>query len=65
MKCAIVGSRNLLIDNLQPYLPGSTTEIFSGGAIGIDTCAKKYALSNNIKYTEFLPNTNYTAEVLH
>ena len=32
-----------------------TTEIVSGGAKGIDTIAKEYAMSNNIKYTEFLP----------
>ena len=55
MKCAIIGSRNLTINNLKPYLPENITEIISGGAIGIDACAKKYAISNNIKYKEFLP----------
>ena len=58
MKCAIVGSRNLLIYNLKPYLPDNVAEIVSGGAMGIDACAKKYALLNNIKYTEFLPEYN-------
>lgn len=37
------------------YLPADTTEIISGGAKGIDTCARDYAISHNIKLTEFLP----------
>ena len=37
------------------FLPEDVTEIVSGGAKGIDTCAKEYALSNGIKLTEFLP----------
>jgi hypothetical protein len=55
VKVAIVGSRGLKISNLGNYLPDSVTEIVSGGAKGIDTCAKEYALSNGIKLTEFLP----------
>lgn len=55
MKIAVIGSRNLKINNLQEYLPENTTEIISGGANGIDTCAKEYALAHNIKLTEFLP----------
>lgn len=55
MKIAVIGSRNLQISNLEDYLPENTTEIVSGGAKGIDTCAKKYALKNNLKLTEFLP----------
>ena len=55
MKVAIVGSRGLQIAGLEQYLPKGVTEIISGGAKGIDTCAKKYALSNHIKLTEFLP----------
>lgn len=45
MKVAIIGSRNLTVDNLQKYLPDDTTEIVSGGA-------------NGIKLTEFLPEYN-------
>ena len=56
MKIAIVGSRKLKISNLQDYLPEGVTEIVSGGAVGIDTCAKEYAIKNNLKLTEFLPN---------
>ena len=55
MKLAVIGSRNLNIVNLSEYLPRSVTEIVSGGARGIDTCAREYALANNIKLTEFLP----------
>ena len=56
MKFAIIGSRQLEIENLSEYIPFTTTEIVSGGAKGIDTCAKKYAISANIKLTEFLPD---------
>lgn len=55
MKVAVVGSRALYVEDLEYYLPSGVTEIVSGGARGIDTCAKRYALSNNLKYTEFLP----------
>lgn len=55
MKVAIVGSRGLTVSNLKNYLPDGVTEIVSGGARGIDTCAKEYAISNGIKLTEYLP----------
>ena len=55
MKVAIIGSRNLVVNNLNDYLPEEVTEIVSGGAKGIDTCAKLYALQNKIKLTEILP----------
>ena len=55
MKIAVIGSRSLEIKNLGSYLPDNTTEIISGGAKGIDQCARAYALSNGIKLTEFLP----------
>ena len=55
MKIAIIGSRNIEIENFDLYLPQSVSEIVSGGAKGIDTCAKKYAEKNNIKLKEFLP----------
>ncbi len=55
MKVAVIGSRELTVENLGAYLPEDTTEIISGGARGIDTCAKKYAVANGIKLTEFLP----------
>ena len=58
MKIAIIGSRNLSIYNLNKYIPTNATEIVSGGAKGIDTYAKEFALKHNIKLTEFLPEYN-------
>ena len=56
MKVAIIGSRTLQVKNLEQYLPQEITEIVSGGARGIDTCAKNYAAEHHIQLTEFLPN---------
>ncbi|MBO5726732.1 MAG: hypothetical protein J6S00_06705 [Clostridia bacterium] len=58
MKVAVIGSRTLRFDNIGEYIPKEVTEIVSGGAKGIDTCAKNYAQVNNLKYTEFLPEYN-------
>lgn len=55
MKVAVVGSRNLTVSDLGRFLPEGVTEIVSGGARGIDTCAKLYALEHDLKLTEFLP----------
>lgn len=55
MRVAVIGSRGLTVDDLGKYLPEGTTEIVSGGARGIDTCAREYAVSHGIKLTEFLP----------
>lgn len=55
MKVAVVGSRALCVADLGKYLPEGTTEIVSGGARGVDTSARAYALSHGIKLTEFLP----------
>ena len=55
MKVAVIGSRGLHVDHLEDYLPKGVTEIVSGGAKGIDTCAKDYALQHGLKLTEFLP----------
>ncbi|MEG0511843.1 MAG: hypothetical protein RR653_03880 [Clostridia bacterium] len=55
MKVAVIGSRELSVDDLSKYLPTDTTEIISGGAKGVDTSARNYALANGIKLTEFLP----------
>lgn len=56
MKVAIIGSRNLFVEDIGEYIPTGITEIVSGGAKGIDTCAKQYAELNAIKITEFLPD---------
>ncbi len=55
MRVAVIGSRGLQVDHLEDYLPEDVTEIVSGGARGIDTCAKNYALAHGLKLTEFLP----------
>ena len=56
MKVAVIGSRGLYIANLDKYLPPETTEIISGGAQGIDTCARVYAQLHGLKLTELLPD---------
>ena len=56
MKLAIIGSRNIQIDDLSPYIPADCDEIISGGARGVDTCAAEYARAHGIKLTEFLPD---------
>ena len=56
MKVAVIGSRSLTVQNLGEYLPQGVTEIVSGGAKGIDTCAREYAQRNGLKLTEFFPD---------
>ena len=56
MKVAIIGSRSLTVENLQEYLPDSVTEIVSGGAKGIDACAKAYAQKAGLPLTEIRPD---------
>ena len=53
MKVAVIGSRGITKVNLKDFLPESTTEIVSGGARGVDTCARKYATEHNLILTEF------------
>lgn len=55
MRVAVVGSRDLKIEDLGKYLPDTVTEIISGGARGVDACAKAYAVANQIKLMEILP----------
>lgn len=55
MRVAVIGSRGLIVNDLEKYLPEGATEIVSGGARGIDTCAHNYAVAHGLKLTEFLP----------
>ena len=56
MKVAIIGSRNIIVENLEQYLPNGITEFVSGGAKGIDSQARIFAERNNVIYTEFKPD---------
>lgn len=55
MILAIIGSRTLTQISLDNYVTKEVDEIVSGGATGVDSLAKEFALINQIKYTEFLP----------
>ena len=55
MKVAVIGSRDIQVENLEAYLPQDCTEIVSGGARGVDRCAAEYANEKGIKLTVFLP----------
>ena len=55
MILGIIGSRNIKVNDLGKYLPKDVTEIVSGGAVGVDTCAREYAHKTGIPLTEFLP----------
>lgn len=55
MTVAVIGSRGLRLDDLSAYLPAETTEIISGGAMGIDTSARIYARTHQLPFREYLP----------
>ncbi len=56
MIVAIIGSRDLWVEDFGKYLPEGVSEIVSGGARGIDTAARQYAKEKGIKLTEFFPD---------
>ena len=56
MQVGVIGSRGLNIDNLEDYLPRNTTAIVSGGAIGIDSSAARFARRLGIKLIVFRPD---------
>ena len=58
MRVAVIGSRGLQLYDLGKYLPDEVTEIISGGARGVDTSAREYALKCGLKLTEYLPEYN-------
>ena len=55
MRVGVVGSRSITSLNLEDYLPENTTAIVSGGARGVDTCAREYAQAHDLPLLEFLP----------
>lgn len=59
MRVGIVGSRNCKnfdASIIEEYLPSNCTEIISGGAVGIDSCAEKIAEKKGIPMRNFLPD---------
>ena len=54
MKIAIIGSRSVNVADISEYI-SNAEEIVSGGAVGVDRCAARYAKKNGIRLTEFLP----------
>lgn len=56
MVVGIVGSRNLVVENIGDYLPPETSKIVSGGAKGVDVCARTYAREHGVPFFEFLPD---------
>ena len=55
MKIAVIGSRKITDVPLETYIGADVEEIVSGGAVGVDTCAAKYARVNGLRLTEILP----------
>ena len=55
MKVAIVGSRNITAEIPESCVPEGVTEIISGAAKGIDTCAREFARKHHIFLTDILP----------
>lgn len=56
MKIAVVGSRGITSIPLENLIPPQCTEIVSGGARGVDTCARLFAEAHGLKLTEFYPD---------
>lgn len=56
MKIAVIGSRGIGSLALEQFLPDDVTEIISGGARGVDSLAERFARSQGIPVTVFLPD---------
>lgn len=58
MKLLVAGSRSIKDFDLSPYIPENTEVIISGGAIGIDAIAEKYADDHRISKYIIRPKYN-------
>lgn len=56
MKVAVVGSRSISSADISRYIPPDATLIISGGAVGVDTIAEKYADEKGIKKLIIYPD---------
>ena len=56
MKVAVVGSRSLTDTDINKFIPPDAELIISGGAIGVDTLAEKYADAKGIKKMILYPD---------
>lgn len=56
MKVAVVGSRSITDADIKRYVPPDATLIISGGAVGVDTLAEKYADEKGIKKLILYPD---------
>ena len=56
MKLAIIGSRDCPPIDIEAYLDEMPDTIVSGGARGVDTYAREFALKHGLKLVEFLPD---------
>ena len=56
MKLAIIGSRTCPPIDIASHLKYIPDTIISGGAVGADSFAREFALKNNLKLIEFLPD---------
>ena len=54
MKIAIIGSRKIKNPDIEKFV-STYDEIVSGGAVGVDSAAAKFAKEQGLKLTEFLP----------
>ena len=55
MKIGVVGSRRVMVDKLERFIPNDCEKIISGGAVGADKCAAEYAKRRGIELMEILP----------
>lgn len=55
MKLLIAGSRSIKDFNISKHVPKETKLIISGGAVGVDTLAEKFADESGIEKRIFLP----------